>query len=235
VNLETREVVGAEALLRWQRPGRGLLTAADFLDKARQAGLSVMIGRWVIDRALSELTSWRAEGQLASGFRLFVNVSAEEVVDHEFADTVEKLLREHGVAPSMLSLEMPESAVGLAASDSDAVRGLRTLGELGVACIVDDFGTGRPNLDSLQELPVTGLKITPELVSGLDRAGDRRGPSLVRAVIAFGHELQMMVVGEGVESLSQEVALRAMGCDLAQGFYLGRPEPSAEVGAAVAH
>jgi EAL domain-containing protein (putative c-di-GMP-specific phosphodiesterase class I)/GGDEF domain-containing protein/ActR/RegA family two-component response regulator len=233
VNLQNQEVVGAEALLRWTRGGRPV-PAAEFLDKARESGAVVPLGRWVLERAISELANWRARGDLAERFRLFVNVSPEEVVDPGFSEMVEKLLRDHGVPPTMLSLEMPETGLGEAAEDSNAVEGLRLLGGLGVAFVVDDFGTGRSNLDWLQELPVSGLKINPELIGLLDRADDRRGPALVRGMIALGHELKIKVVGEGVESASQAVALRAMGCDLAQGFYMGRPEPSEQLALALA-
>jgi EAL domain-containing protein (putative c-di-GMP-specific phosphodiesterase class I)/DNA-binding NarL/FixJ family response regulator len=234
VDLQTSEVVGAEALLRWRRPGREVLSASEFVQNAYDTGLGVRLGRWVLDRALSELASWRDNRSLSEHFRLSVNVAAEEVLSPQFAEMVEKLLRDHGIPPSMLSLEMPERALGDAAGDVNAVESLNLLRELGVSCVVDDFGTGRSNLDWLQELPVTGLKIAPELVSALDRTDDRRGPALVRGVIALGHELQMMVVGEGVESVSQAVALRAMGCDLAQGYYMGRPEHSKELATALA-
>lgn len=234
VDLQTRKVVGAEAFLRWRRPGNETICAAEFLDKAYEAGMAAPLARWVFDRALSELASWRANDVLAEEFRLFVNVGAEDLAVPDFAGTVEKLLRDHGVAPTMLAIEMPETALGEAVEDANSLRALRSLGDLGVACVVDDFGTGRSNLDWLHELPITGLKINPELVSVLDHSEDRRGPALVRGVIALGHELQMTVVGEGVESVSQEVALRAMGCDLAQGHQLGRPERSAQLAAALA-
>jgi EAL domain-containing protein (putative c-di-GMP-specific phosphodiesterase class I) len=234
VDLQSGKVVGAEAYLRWRRPDDQAMCAAEFLDKAYEADMAAPLGRWVLDRALSELASWRAGNALAEHFKLFVNVGAEELAVPEFAETVEKLLREHGVAPTMLAVEMPETALSEAVADAHALRALRSLGDLGVDCVVDDFGTGRSNLDWLHALPVTGLKIHPELVSILDHSEDRRGPALVRGIIALGHELQMTVVGEGVESASQEVALRAMGCDLAQGHHLGRPERSAQLATALA-
>lgn len=234
VDLQTGKIVGAEAYLRWHRPGSETICAADFLDKAYEAGMAGPLGRWVLDHALSELEVWRAGSALADDFKLFVNVGAEELAVPEFAETVDKLLREHGAPPAMLTVEMPEAALSVAVADANALRALKRLGDLGVDCVVDDFGTGRSNLDWLHELPVTGLKINPELVSVLDDPEDRRGTALVRGVIALGHELQMTVVGEGVESVSQAVALRAMGCDLAQGHHLGRPERSAELAAAIA-
>lgn len=234
VDLQTGKIVGAEAYLRWHRPGSETICAGEFLDKAYEAGMAGPLGRWVLDHALSELAAWRAGNVLADGFKLYVNVGAEELAVPEFADTVDKLLREHGASPTMLTIEMPEAALSVAVADANALRALKRLGDLGVDCVVDDFGTGRSNLDWLHELPVTGLKINPELVSVLDDPEDRRGTALVRGVIALGHELQMTVVGEGVESVSQAVALRAMGCDLAQGHHLGRPERSAELAAAIA-
>lgn len=233
VDLQTGKVVGAEAFLRWRRSGNQVMCAAEFLDKAYDADLAAPLGRWVLDHALSELALWHAANALADNFTMFVNVGAEELAVPEFPEMVDKLLREHGVASTMLSIEMPESALGEAVADTHALRSLKSLGELGVGCVIDDFGTGRSNLDWLHELPVTGLKINPDLVGVLDHSDDRRGTALVRGVIALGHELQMTVVGEGVETMSQEVALRAMGCDLAQGHHLGRPQRSGQLAAAL--
>lgn len=224
VNLETHEVIGAEALLRWARPGKGVLPAAQFLDKARESGLSIPIGRWALGCALAEVCSWRSSGQLAENFRLFVNVGSDELLDPRFAEVVEKLLRENGLPPRVLTLEISERDLGEAALEPQSERSLRVLSDLGVGCIVDDFGTGRSNLTWLQRLPVTGIKIDPELVGALDDADSRSGSALVRGLIALAHEMQMKVVGEGVESLSQELSLRAMGCDMAQGYYVGVPE-----------
>jgi len=222
VDLLTFETVGAEALVRWHRPGQEVLRAADFLADAYSAGLAAPLGRWVLNRAVSELSSWRVLGRAREGFRMWVNVSAEELGDHEFAGTVEKLTRENGVTPAMVSLEVPESALSDAAAVEHA---LHALSELGVAFVIDDFGTGGSDLRCLRDLPVTGVKIAPELVASLDTAGDRRGPGLVRGLIALGHELRLDVVAEGVETESQAMALRSLGCDLAQGYFFGRPGP----------
>jgi EAL domain-containing protein (putative c-di-GMP-specific phosphodiesterase class I)/GGDEF domain-containing protein/DNA-binding NarL/FixJ family response regulator len=223
VDLLTFETVGAEALVRLHRPDEEPLEAAAFLAQAYTAGLARPLGRWVLDRALAELSSWRVLEQIPDRFRMWVNVSAEELAEREFADVVEKLTREHGVPTAMVSLEVPEAAL----SDVMAARhALGGLGELDVALVVDDFGVGRSDLRCLRDLHVTGMKIAPELVASLDADDGGRAAGLVRGLIALGREMRLTVVGEGVETQAQAMALRAMGCDLAQGYYFGRPGPA---------
>jgi len=227
VDILTFRTVGAEVLLRWRPAGELVQRAAEFLEQAYEAGLAKPIGEFVLASALAELGSWRVIGSVPEGFRMWVNVSAEEIADPSFAGTVEKLCRDHGVSPSMLSLEVPESDLSEIPRSANA---LRALSELGVSFVIDDFGSGHSDLRSLRDLPVTGIKLTPELVDSIDVEEDRRGAALVRAAIAFGRELRLDVVAEGVETQAQAIALRAMGCDLAQGYFFGRPGPSEDLG-----
>jgi diguanylate cyclase (GGDEF)-like protein len=222
VDLRSGGIMGAEALVRWNRPGHGLVPPGDFLGVADKVGLTLPLGRWILDRALADLARLQIAGTLPDGFHIWVNVSPRQVADLHFAELVAELAVAHGVAPSLLGIEIPEHAMRDVVT-SDNVLG--ALAELGVALAVDDFGSGQSNPGWLQDLPVTGLKIDGEFVAALDTAREPDGSAIMRGLIGLGHELRLTVVGEGVETHAQAVALRAMGCELAQGFYFGRPGP----------
>lgn len=222
VDLQHGGIVAAEALVRWDRPGHGLMAPAEFLGVADDAGLTAQIGRWVLDRALSDVARWRTSVSLPEGFRVWVNVSARQVADFRFADMIEELTTTHQVPPDMLGLDIAENAVRDVASADNALDALHALG---VVVHVDDFGSGQSNLEWLQRLPISGLKIDPDFVSALDAVREHDAAALVRGLIGLGHELRLSMVGEGVETHAQAVALRAMGCEFAQGFYFGRPGP----------
>ena len=226
VDLHSGEIVGAEALLRWQRPDQGLLLPGEFLDVAGEVGMAEALGRWTIDRALTELVLWREAEKLPEHFRLTLNVSARELSDPHFAQTFEELTRKHGVAPSMLSIDLSEDAARVAAGSPAAVG---QLSQMGVRFNLDDFGARECNLSWLQELPITSLKIAPEFVAALDSTSNRNGATMVRALVALGHELRLSLVAEGVETPAQAAALRVIGCEFAQGYHLGHPGPRQQV------
>jgi len=156
------------------------------------------------------------------GFHLWVNVSPRQIADLHFAELVVELTTAHGVPPVLLGLEIAEHAVRDVMTTENV---LAALHDLGVAVQVDDFGSGESNLSWLQELPISGLKIDGEFVTALDAVRQYDGAAIVRGMIGLGHELRLTIVGEGVETHAQAVALRAMGCEFAQGFYFGRPGP----------
>ncbi len=229
VDLHSGQVVGAEALLRWQRPEQGLLLPGEFLDVAGEVGMAEALGRWTLDRALTELVLWRQAENLPEHFRLTLNVSALELGDPQFAQNFEELTRKHGVAPTMLSIDLSDDAARAAAASPAAVN---QLSQMGVRFNLDDFGTGECNLTWLQDLPISSLKIAPEFVGALDSTSNPHGAVMVRAIIALGHELRMSLVAEGVETPAQAAALRAVGCEFAQGYHLGHPGPREQVWAA---
>ena len=229
VDLNSGQVVGAEALLRWQRPEQGLLLPGEFLDVAGEVGLAEALGRWTLDRALTELVLWREAEHLPERFRLTLNVSARELNDPNFAQTFEELTRKHGVAPTMLSIDLSVDAARVAAASPDAVN---QLSQMGVQFHLDDFGARDCNLSWLQELPITSLKIAPEFVGALDSLSNPHGAVMVRALVALGHELRLSIVAEGVETPAQAAALRVIGCEFAQGYHLGHPGPREQVWAA---
>jgi diguanylate cyclase (GGDEF)-like protein len=220
VSLVDGTFVGVEALLRWHRPGEGLVSPADFIPVAEQTGLIVPIGAWVLEEACREAAQWRgAPG--GADVRVAVNVSTRQLTQAGFPDQVADVLARSGLLASALTVEITESAliddVGFARK---SIVGLRALG---VSVSVDDFGTGYSSLSYLQQYPIDELKIDRSFVSRLDADAD--GEAIVRSVIDLAHSLGMHVIGEGVETVDQMLALRRMGCDVAQGYYVSRPVP----------
>jgi diguanylate cyclase (GGDEF)-like protein len=222
IDLQSGGIVGAEALVRWNRPGHGVVAPLEFLGVAEKVGLTGSMGRWILDHALADLARLRDSGTLPEGFHMWVNVSPRQISDLRFAELVVELTTAHNIPLVLLGIEIAEHAVRDVVTTDNV---LAALHDLGVAVQVDDFGSGQSNLGWLAELPITGLKIDGEFVAGLDAVRAHDAGAIVRGIIGLGHELRLSIVGEGVETHAQAVALRAMGCEFAQGFYFGRPGP----------
>jgi diguanylate cyclase (GGDEF)-like protein len=222
VDTRSETVVGAEALLRWDRPGHGMVLPEQFLHIAEESGLIVPIGAWVLEQAASELARWKTEGCVPDPFRLWVNVSPRQLADPSFPELVVDVLTRHHLSPEGLGFEILEEALLDVASAKSVMKHLRSLG---IALALDDFGAGYSNLSWLQDLPITGMKIDRRFIASLD-AGDTRGVAIVRGLVNLGHSLHLSVVGEGVETAEQARALRAIGCESVQGFLYGHPGPA---------
>jgi diguanylate cyclase (GGDEF)-like protein len=220
VELSSGRMVGAEALMRWHRPGHGTVLPISFLPVAEESGLITPMGSWVLEKALSELSAWERARLVPPAFRLWVNVAPHQLADPHFAEEVRDLLVRHDVAPSMLGLEIVEDALRDVGATGQVLHDLR---DLGVSLNLDDFGAGYSNLSWLQELPITGLKIDRRFVATLDVSGEVRGAAIVEGLVSLGHALGLWVVAEGVETPRQAAALTAMGCDLGQGFHFAYP------------
>lgn len=216
VELATGRVIGAEALLRWQHPQRGLLFPDSFIGIAEETGLIRPLGTLVLDRALAQLAEWRREGIAIP--RVAVNVSALQLTP-DFAPLVAAALARHGVPAAMLELEITESA--LPRNDADAVRLLLDLQALGLRLSVDDFGTGYSSLAALRTLPVATLKIDRHFIADLQASP--QDAAVVGAVVSMAHSLGMRAVAEGVEEEAHAWCLATLGCDDAQGYFFGRP------------
>ena len=229
VDLQSGEAVGAEALLRWQRPQHGVVLPGEFLDHAAQVGLADTLSRFTLERALSELARWRETEDLPEHFRLTLNVSAHELAETPFAETLVELADKHGIPPTMLNLDLSAAAAHAAEGSAPT---LRHLADQGVSFTLDDFGEGEAKLAWLQDLPFGALKIAPRFVAALDSSADPAGAAMVRAMIALGRELRLTMVGEGIETPAQAAALRAIGCEYGQGYHLGHPAPRDQVWAA---
>jgi len=222
VDLASRRVVGLEALVRWQHPARGVLPPDAFVPLAEETGLILATGGWVLREACRAAQHWQ---DLGVGVTISINLSARQFRLPGLADDVRDALAASGLAPGCLRLELTESAV-LEETDQAAAT-LRRLRDLGVRFAIDDFGTGYAGFDSLRRLPIDQVKVDRSFVA--DVGGTRREATIVRAVVGLAHALGLGVVAEGVETPEQVAALRAIGCDLGQGYYFAPPLPAAEL------
>ena len=230
-DLETEQIVGAEALVRWNDPERGLVGPLEFIGLAEQSDLILDVGRWVLQASLEQLAAWQELGEPFRSWWMSVNVSPRQLEEDDFVDDLGRLLRATGIAPGRLALEVTES--GLISNAQEASDRLHALRQLGVRLMIDDFGTGYSSLGYLQRFPVDALKIAREFVDiDADRPG---GWGLAAAIIAMAGTLDLDVIAEGVEEEAQLRRLRELGCRYAQGFLLARPMPAGELEARHGH
>ncbi|WP_432483668.1 putative bifunctional diguanylate cyclase/phosphodiesterase [Kineococcus esterisolvens] len=207
-----------EALLRWQHPKLGLLTAAQFIDLAAGAELMVAIGQWVIDQTCAQMDRWQRELGERAPRTAYVNLSARELVDPALTTTLTNALRTHHLQPEQLGLELLENSF----SDPQVLPGLHEQQRRGHPLSVDDFGTGYSSLSRLVELPVRIAKIDHSFIAGLEH--DTRRRALVDAVVTVAASLDLRVVAEGVETAAQADHVAEAGCHYLQGFHCGRPQ-----------
>jgi diguanylate cyclase (GGDEF)-like protein/PAS domain S-box-containing protein len=224
VDIATGRPNGAEALIRWQHPSRGLLGPGEFLPAIESTRLISKITDYVIDATLAQVASWTPEG---IALPISVNVSARCLHDHTLPGRVLDALRRHDVSSDFLRLEITETAVMNDPETALAV--LTELAAAGISVSLDDYGTGYSAMTYLQRLPVTELKVDQSFVAGL--AAGTHDSVLVRSAIELGHHLNLTVVAEGVETADALAHLRSLGADTAQGYYLARPMPGAKFAA----
>jgi diguanylate cyclase (GGDEF)-like protein/PAS domain S-box-containing protein len=225
VDLENGGMVGAEALIRWEHPVRGLLTPDKFLPVAEESGLMVELGAWAVGEACRRLRDWDLRGGGGSSFGLAVNLSARELTHPDVVPTVLGAVRRSALRPERLTIEVTESTA--MADRESGFRALRELSEAGVLIAIDDFGTGYASLDHLREMPADILKIDRSFVAGM--AANSPDSTLVAAAIAMGRALEMEVVAEGIETSEQVADLRELGCSLGQGYLFAEPLPPEEL------
>jgi diguanylate cyclase len=222
IDLETGRATAVEALLRWDHPERGRLAPAAFLPVAEHTGLIEPLTAWVLDRALADHAAWTRQG---APWAVAVNVSARNLESGDLATDVLRRLAAYSTPPDQLLLEVTETAI---ASDREAaVAVLRTLADCGVRVVLDDFGAGYSSLSNLRQVPVSEIKIDRAFVQGLTRNPQDR--AIVRAVLELAHGLGCSATAEGVEDDATADALRAAGCDHAQGYLFSRPVPWPEL------
>jgi len=222
VDLRTGEIVGFEALVRWQHPTRGMIPPLDFIGIAEATGLIVPLGRWVLAEACRQAVAWGA-GRTRR-LKMAVNVSVRQFEHGDLSAMVAEVLAETGMPVDQLCLEMTESVL-LTDTDENLTQ-LQRLKALGVTLAMDDFGTGYSSLAYLRRYPMDILKIDRSFVDRL--GGDREDEALVRTIVRLGRNLGMITVAEGIEDAAQLAILQDLGCDLAQGYFLSRPLPAAE-------
>lgn len=221
--LESGRIVGLEALVRWQHPERGLLAPSEFVPLAEETGLIVPLGYWVISRALRDMQWLRGRGLPA--LHMAINLSFRQFQDSQLLSTLSRLIQERGVDAQWLEFELTETAV---MRRSDQVQQtMLALARLGVRFSLDDFGTGFSSFVHLNNLPITLLKIDRSFVGGMGERAENR--QLVRAMINLAHNLNLVVVAEGVENIEQLNMLRQFGCDQVQGYLISKGLPLAEL------
>ena len=220
-------ITGVEALVRWEHPERGAIPPDRFIPLVEAHGRACDLTAYVLRQALQDATAWARAGHPIG---VAVNVSATLLADGAFADEVRTALAASGVPPARLTLEVTESAA--MHEPERAVAALESWRALGLGISIDDYGTGQSSLAYLQTLPATELKIDRSFVAGI--CENRRDAIMVRSTVALAHELGIKVVAEGVEDAACLALLRAMGCDTAQGYLVGKPVPAAALGAMLA-
>lgn len=223
VDLRSGEIVGCEALVRWQHPERGMIAPGAFIPLAEESGIVVQLGDWVLKESCRQMKQWSDAGLLVR--QVAVNVSAVQLSRGCLVDSVKTALQCSGIGPEQLELEITESFV---MADSDrSFKSLAELKAMGVRLSIDDFGTGYSSLSYLQQLEVHRLKIDLSFVR--DMMTNIGNASIVKAIVSLGHSLGLTVVAEGVETEDQLRHLRAIGCDMIQGYFLSKPLPAQEM------
>jgi diguanylate cyclase (GGDEF)-like protein/PAS domain S-box-containing protein len=215
-----KRLTGAEALLRWRHPRRGLVPPGDFIPVLEELGLVVDVGDWVISEACRQLKTWHQQRVRVP--KVSVNISARQFSDGQLGTRIATILRETGLPPACLELELTESI--LMREVSEAMQILAGLKNLGLSIAVDDFGTGYSSLNYLKQFPIDVLKIDRTFVDGLPSG--EQDAQIARAIIAMAHSLNLAVIAEGVETHEQLDFLREHGCDEVQGYLFGRPMPA---------
>jgi diguanylate cyclase (GGDEF)-like protein/PAS domain S-box-containing protein len=223
-DVKTGRIEGAEALVRWDLPERGLVYPSDFIPLAEETNLILQIGDWVLNRVCEDYRDWQR--LIPSPCRVSLNLSLRQLMQQRFLERVRDTFRAHGVSPTCLELEITETT--LMEDTARTVRILDALYGMGLHLAIDDFGTGYSSLSALQQFPISTLKIDQSFIR--DVAIDRDNASIVTTIIQMGHNLGLDVVAEGVESEEQLEFLRAHGCDFVQGHLFGDPIPADRFG-----
>ena len=220
ISLRTGEVSGFEALVRWQHPSRGLLPPGEFLTVAEETHLIVPIGRKVLQAACGQLRDWQKRWSAASKWTVSVNLASQELTQPDLPSTIDEILRNTGLSPNYLNLEITERS--LIENDSQVLEIMRELAARGIQLSIDDFGTGYSSLSYLHRFPFNVLKIDRSFIHDLEN--QPRRVELVKAIVSLAHNLGLKVVAEGSETADSVQCLKELLCEYAQGYYFGRPQ-----------
>jgi len=224
INMVTGHVIGVEALVRWQHPVHGLMPPDQFIPLAEQTSLMKPLAMWVFNEAIRQCSLWNKLGLVGPNISMAVNLSANNLIESELPNKVGGLLKKWDVSPSLLELEITESAI--MASLSLAIEILTQLSDMGVKLSIDDFGTGHSSLAYLKSLPVDNIKIDKTFTKGLSRNKD--DVHIVQSTIELGHNLGFVVIAEGIEDYETQELLKELECDVVQGFYYSQPLSASE-------
>lgn len=218
VELGAGRIVGAEALIRWNHPERGLLMPAQFLTLAEETGMIVPIGEWVLNTACAQAVVWQKAGH--DNMRIAVNLSDRQFRNENIVTSVMHALQQSGLKGEFLELELTENILMSAPNAFDILEALRATG---VTLSIDDFGTGYSSLGRLKDLPIHTLKIDQSFVREI--ADNKNSAAIIETIMALARNLELKVLAEGVETATQFACLKAMACDEIQGFFFSRPRP----------
>jgi diguanylate cyclase (GGDEF)-like protein/PAS domain S-box-containing protein len=225
ISLDSGEVLGVEALLRWER-GKGLIVSpAEFIPVAEETGQIIAIGNWVLSEGCLQMRKWHAQFPETRKLRLSVNISGIQLNQNDLPRVVDRVIEDSGLDPTLLNIEVTESVIS--GASELAVKRLAQLQKLGVMIHMDDFGTGYSSMSFLHNLPIDVLKIDRSFVSNMNLASN--DGAIVQAIVMLARNLGMRVVAEGVETVDQLVQIQTLDCDAAQGYYFARPMPAAEI------
>jgi len=216
VDLETQQVYGAEALLRWNDPELGEVSPAKFIPIAEETGLIIALGQWVMHTAIAQAAAWNKDGRQ---LRISVNVSALQFQQANFVDSLANALDDAHLDPGFIELELTESI--LIRDIEETLKKLNAIAKLGVKMAVDDFGTGYSSLSYLKRFPINKLKIDRSFVMNLTK--DESDVAIVTAIISLAHALKLKVIAEGVETEEQKLLLSSLHCNEIQGYLISRP------------
>jgi EAL domain-containing protein (putative c-di-GMP-specific phosphodiesterase class I) len=224
VSLRSGRIVGAEALLRWRHPVRGLVSPGVFIPVAEETGLILELGTWVLEEACRQVREWRDANLLMPP--IAVNLSARQF-DHELPKRIAAVLEKHRVQPDQINLEITESL--LVRGTDKVIAIMNQLVAMGMALALDDFGTGYSSLAYLKKFPISTLKIDRSFVIGLPY--EENDCAIARAIVTMAQQLRQEIVAEGVETAEQMAFLRELGCDQLQGYLFSQPVPAADFAA----
>ena len=218
IDLSTNQMVGAEALARWQHPERGLVSPTLFIPIAEDTGLIVSIGYWILEESCRQAKAWSNEYEMEN-FTISVNLSGKQLQRDDVIDRISQILTSTGLPASLLKLEITESI--LMEDRDDLIEKMVLLKELGVQLALDDFGTGYSSLSTLRSFPIDTLKIDRAFISRLGE--EESALPIVKAILGLAKTMQMTVTGEGVENQDQQDIIRELGCQVGQGYFYDRP------------
>jgi diguanylate cyclase (GGDEF)-like protein len=225
VALRTGKLIGIEALVRWDKPGRGILSAAEFVSLAEESGIVVPMGEWVFRTACAQLRTWHERVPALAGVTLSMNVSEQQFRRPEFVDGLSRSVRDAGVDPRYVAIEVTEAVI-MDDVEASAAK-LSRLRDLGIQIHVDDFGTGYSSLSYLHRFPITAVKIDPSFVAGLP--GHVESEEVIKAIVSIAESLDFDVIAEGVENALQVKKLEDLRCRYGQGNLLARPVAATEL------
>ena len=228
VSLETAELIGFEALLRWEHPERGLVPPAEFIPLAEETRLIIPIGRWVLEEACRQARAW--EAQFGADLPVSVNLSGRQLSQPDLVDQITQILQEFSLEGRSLKLEITESVI--MENIELVISMLQQLKALGIQSHMDDFGTGYSSLSYLHHLPIDVLKIDRSFVSGTHSGVEK--PEVVRTIMTIARDLDIDAIAEGIETAEQLAQLRALGCKYGQGYLFSKPLDSEAAGRLIA-